>query len=127
LPRSSLFDPSFHASRPVPGTPFLQAVADLPSGWVRLFRRIDQSHDALEDIDDGDVMGVQPGFDFTFQGGQLAYQFVRACQRGAHPNEGPHNKDTHLGCPIAVENTRRHDGAVFREDKGQRFPVLALL
>src|SRR5580658_2242705 len=66
--------------------------------------RIENSHDALEDIHYRRFMNVQTGFKFGFERGQFSGQFTSVGKHGAHFEESSHNKHAHINSTGTVED-----------------------
>ena len=63
-------------------------------------------------------MDVEAGLKFLLQQCQFLGQFPAVLEGRAHPDEGPHNEDAHLGCAGAIKDIGGHDGAML--SKGVR-------
>ena len=93
--------------------------ADLGQGrFGRRRGRVEDLHDALENIDNNGLVDVKARLEFRFHGGQFPSEFPGIGERGAHFDERADNEDAHLGGLCAVENVCGHDGTVFGERVG---------
>ena len=98
---------------------FFDVKTDFRRGRLRgRWGRVQNLHDALQEIDNGDFVNVQTGFEFCLERCQLAGQLTSIGQHRAPPHKGTDNKNAHLGGTGTVQHVGGHDGAVLGEGTG---------
>ena len=90
-------------------------------------RRVQDSHDSLENLNDCSLVEVQTRFEFGFQCGQFAGEFTAVAEGSAHFYKGTDDKHAHLSCFRAIEHVCRHHGTVLGEGTGRKPRVTVLL
>ena len=61
-------------------------------------RRVEDFHDALEDIHDSGLMNIQTDFELLLKQDQFSGEYPSVTESGAHFNKSAHDEDAHLGC-----------------------------
>lgn len=92
-----------------------------------LWRRLEQTHDAAQNFDDGGFVDVEPVREALFEFSQLPGQLTVVGEHRAHLDEGAHDEDTHLLGARAAQSVGGHNRTVLGEGVGPVLQVVASL
>lgn len=99
---------------------FFEMKPDFRNGWLHRRRgRVENLHEALQHIDDGSFVDVEPGGQCRLQFLQLPGEFPGAAEPFAHLHESAHDKHAQAHGLGAVQDAGTHNGAVFGEREGE--------